>query len=73
MPKYVKESPRITVKFIDSDTENELFEIKDRSWLNVGELFPDSTASNLIIQEMKKRKLPKNVMVMAIAEYKLED
>lgn len=73
MPKYKKETPRIIVKFIDSDTENILFEIKDRNWMNLSELFPASTVSNLVINEMKNHKLPKNVMVIAVSEYILEE
>jgi hypothetical protein len=70
--EYVKDTPRITVKFIDSDTEELLFEIKDRSWMNIGELFSDGVASSLILQEFKdKKKLPGNVMVLAVGEFKL--
>ena len=31
MSRYVKETPRINIKFIDSDTEETLFEVKDRN------------------------------------------
>ena len=73
MSKYVKETPRITVKAINSDTEEVLFELKDRNWMNLGEIFPDSTMTSLITNELKNRKLPKNIMVLAIAEYSLEE
>jgi len=72
MSRYIKETPRIIVKFIDSDTEDVLFEIKDRNWMNVAELFPAATVSNLVVQEFKNRKLPKNIMVIAVSEYTLE-
>jgi len=72
MPRYIKETPRITVKFIDSDTEEVLFEIKDRNWMNVGELLTTQITSNLVIDYMKNRKLPKNIMVIAISECTLE-
>jgi hypothetical protein len=72
--KYVKESPRLTVKFIDANTEDELFEIKDRSWMNIGEIFSDHVATSLIERELKERKksLPKKILLLAVAELTLE-
>lgn len=70
--KYVKNTPRIVVKFIDSDTENVLFELKDRSWMNLGEVFSDQITTTIIEQELKNKKLPKNLMVIAVAEFKLQ-
>lgn len=69
--KYIKESPRLTVKFIDTNTEKTLFEIKDRTWMNVSELLADHTVTQLIEPEFKNKKPPKNVMVLVIGEYKL--
>lgn len=69
--KYSKDTPRITVKFINSDTDQILFEIKDRSWMTVGEIFTDHMVSSLIEQELKGKKLPKNLLVLAVGEYKL--
>lgn len=71
--KYTKESPRISVKFLNSDTEEVLFEIKDRSWLNVGELFSDGIVTSLISQEYKNKKAPKNILVLAVGEYSLDE
>ena len=73
MARYSKETPRITVKFIDADTDKELFEIKDRSWLNIGEIFSDSVTNSIIMNELKSKKLPKNIMVLAIGEFKLNE
>jgi hypothetical protein len=69
--KYSKDTPRITVKFINGDTDQILFEIKDRSWMTVGEIFTDHMVSSLIEQELKGKKLPKNLLVLAVGEYKL--
>ncbi len=69
--KYTKETPRLIIKFIDSDTDKVLFEIKDRSWMNVGEFFADHTVTLLIEQEFKNKKLPQNVLVLAVGEYHL--
>lgn len=73
MGRYSKETPRINVKFIDADTNKELFEIKDRSWLNIGEIFSDSVTNSIIMNELKGKKLPKNIMVLAVGEYKLNE
>jgi hypothetical protein len=72
--KYVKETPRISVKFINAETEQELFEIKDRSWMNVGEIFTDHIATSLVEQEFKNRKTkpPKKLLVLAVGEFTLE-
>ncbi len=71
--KYVKKTPRIDVKFIDPVTEEVLFEIKDRSWMNIGEMFSDGIVSSIIQNEYKDKKfVPRNVLVMAVAEYSLE-
>ncbi|MFA5366378.1 MAG: hypothetical protein WC333_00445 [Dehalococcoidia bacterium] len=70
--EYVKDTPRITVKFINADTEEVIFEITDRSWMTVGELFTDGIATSLMIQEFKNKKkpMPKNIMILAVGEYK---
>lgn len=73
MARYSKETPRVNVKFINADTNAELFEIKDRSWLNVGELFSDSVTNSIIMNELKGKKLPKNIMVLAVGEYTLNE
>jgi len=70
--KYTKETSRIPIKIIDTDTEETLLEIGDRHWMNVGEIFPQKVVTDLILNEMKNRTFPKNVMVIAIGEYKLE-
>ena len=69
--RYSKETPRIIIKIIDSKTENTICEIKDRNFLNVGEIFPDSTVTGIVERELKGKKLPKNIMVLAVAEYNL--
>ena len=68
---YTKKNSRVDVKFIDADTEKTLFEIKDRTWLTVGEIFSNGVATALIEQEFKNKKCPKNVMVIAVGEFEL--
>ena len=72
--KFKKNSPRITVKFINADNEEELFEIKDRHHMNIGEIFTDGVATSLIEQEFKNKKyVPKDILVMAIATFTYEE
>jgi hypothetical protein len=73
--EYAKDTPRITVKFINADTEEVIFEITDRSCMTVGELFINGIATSLMQQEFKNKKkpMPKNIMILAVGEYKLID
>ena len=71
MAKYVKDKPRIDVQFIDSVSDEVLIEIKNRNWMNVGELFVDNCADSIMKSE--KIPLPKKLMVIAVAEYTLVD
>ena len=71
---YKSETPRINVKFIDSVTEQELFEIKNRTWMDIGQVFSTHIASTIIETEMenKKKQLPKKVIILAVLELILE-
>ena len=71
MAKYIKETPRLSVKFFDGDTNKQLFEIKDRNWMNVGELFADHYVSELIKQTIAEQNLPENIVVVTTGEYHL--
>jgi hypothetical protein len=71
--RYIKETPRITVKFIDNETDETLFEIKDRNIMNVGEIFSDYVANTIIRNELKNKELPKSVLVIAVGEFNLTD
>lgn len=69
--RYTKESPRIIVKFIDNDTDETLFEIKDRNWMNLGELFTDHVVNSLIEQELKNVSVePDEILVLAVGVFK---
>lgn len=72
MAQYKSKTPRITVKFIDTKTEEIICELKDRNWMNVGEILSSHVTSSIIMNELKNRKLPKQIMVIAIGEYDLE-
>lgn len=70
--RYVKDTPRIPVKFINADTEEIIFEINDRTWMNVGESLTDYFVENLFKTELKDKKRPKNLMVLTVSNFKLE-
>jgi len=70
--RYRKATPRLTVKFIDSDTNAILFEIKDRSWMNVGDVLTDGAISSIMNTEFKGDP-PENLMVLVVAEFELQD
>ena len=72
MARYLKDSPRLTVKFFDGGTNEQLFEIKDRSWMNVGELFADHYVTQLVAQTIREENLPENVIVIVSGEYHLK-
>jgi hypothetical protein len=67
---YAKITPRLTVKFVDSNTNKVLFEIKDRTWMNVGEIMNDGAVSSIMNTEFKGNP-PENLMVLAVGEYDL--
>ena len=73
MARYKKETSRITVKFIDNDTEEVLFEIKDRNHTNIGELFTDYVVSSLAEREIKKGVEPDEIMVISVGIFKRVD
>ena len=72
---YIKESPRITVKIYDSNTEELLITISNRNWMDVGQVFPDHNVTALIKEEFKNKKkpIPKKVIVMVAEEYELNE
>jgi len=71
MSNYIKETPRLEIKFIEPETNELLFEVKGRDWMNVGEFFSDHYVTQLVKQTIKDKELPQNVMVLVIGNYKL--
>lgn len=71
--KYVQTSPRRPVQYVDASTETILFEVHDRSWMNVNELLSAASVDKLMKNEFKDKKMPKKIIVMAIGEFELED
>jgi hypothetical protein len=71
--KYAKQTPRLTVKFVDGNTDKILFEVNDRTWMNVGEILNDGAISSIMKNEWKNKSLPKNLMVLVVGEYSLQE
>lgn len=71
--RYQKATPRLTVKFVDSDTDEILFEVKDRTWMNVGEIMSDGAISSIMKNEWKNKELPENLMILIVGEFELID
>ena len=67
--KYEKKNPRLSVKYVDADTEDVLLEINDRTWMNVGEVLTDYYVTELINSELKD-DAPDNLLVLVVGEYK---
>ena len=65
--KYSKDTPRLTVKYIDADTEEVVYEINDRNWMNVGELLSDHHVNEVIKKSISNP--PENLMVLVVGEY----
>jgi len=65
--KYSKDTPRLTVKYINADTEETIFELNDRTWMNVGELLSDHYVNEIVKQNINNP--PENLMVLVVGEY----
>ena len=70
--RYEKQTPRLTVKFVDSDTSTVLFVLEDRTWMNVGDLLNDGAVSSIMTNEWKNKKVPQNLMVLVVGEFELK-
>ncbi len=73
MKKYKKKNSRISVKYINGETDDILFEINDRNHSNVGELLTDYYADIVVKDELTKQNkpLPNTLMILCVAEYDL--
>jgi len=69
--KLFKETPRLIVKFVQASTGKILFEIKDKDWMNVGELFTDYYVTELMNQTYDEQNLLKigKIIVVVAADY----
>ena len=70
--KYVKDTPRLNVKYVNADTEEVILELNDRSWMNVGELLSDYHVNEILAQHVKGA-IPENLLVLVVGEYTLTE
>ena len=68
---YAKETTRLTVKFINGDTNEELFDIPNRNILDIAELFSDVYVTEIAKGYLGADDLPKNITVLVVGQYKL--
>lgn len=68
--RYKKATPRLKVKFVDSDTNAVLFEVNDRSWMNVGDMLTDGAITSIMKTEFRGDP-PENLMILVVAEFEL--
>jgi hypothetical protein len=73
MAKYVKETSRINVKFIDAQTEETILEVPDRNHTNIGDMLTAFHGNSLIQAKLKGKRLPKKVLVLILSELILEE
>ena len=73
MAKYIKETPRIDVKFIDARTEETILEVPDRNWMNVGEILTAHYGDSIVQTKLKGKNLPKKILVLIVSELILSD
>ena len=71
MARYSKDSPRLNVKIFDGDTEDLLFEIKDRDHMDVSDFFTDHILDQIIKRELDEDELPSQLVVVVSADFKL--
>jgi len=66
--QYSKESPRLTVKLIDGTTNEVLFEVPNRTCLDIGEFLSDSYISQMI-KNKNYEVNPEIVRVLVVADF----
>jgi hypothetical protein len=68
MARYIRETPRIDVKFIDAKTEETILEVPDRNWMNVGEILTSTYGDSIVQTKLKGKNLPKKILVITVSE-----
>lgn len=72
MERYKKEGG-IRIEVVNPENDDILFEITNRNWSNLGEVFNDHHFSTICNYEMQKLSYkPKKIMLVAVAEFELK-
>lgn len=70
--RYIKDRGRLTVKYVNADTEDILFEVPNRNYSNIGELMTDHYVTELMKQNVDG-VVPENLLVIVVGEYTLSE
>lgn len=65
-----KVTPKISIEAINTDNDELLFEITERNWSNLGEVFNDHYFTMITQKELKGEEIPKNITLIAVSEFK---
>ena len=69
MGKYLKQNHRLTVKIINGITNELITEVKNRSWMDVGDFFSDSYVDQILKNTLPEEHLPEKILVLVVGEY----
>ena len=73
--KYSKNSPRLTVQYVDADTDDILFEVPNRNWINIVELLTDHYVDEMVKTNAKRKGFdpPEKLLVIVAGEFTLNE
>lgn len=73
--KYSKNSPRLTVQYVDAETDDILFEVPNRNWMNIGELLTDHYVDEMVKTNAKRKGFdpPEKLLVIVAGEFTLNE
>lgn len=70
MKGYVNQGGhRLSLKFIDGDTNELLFEIKDKSWMEIGQFMTNGYVTEIVRNSLGLEDAPENLVVMTVAYF----
>jgi exonuclease I len=69
------EGTRIIIKFVDTDTNELLFEVRDRNWMNIGDFFTETYITELMRQKYGDdyEEYYPNITVFVVGNYSVDD
>jgi hypothetical protein len=70
MQGYINQAGhRLSLKFIDGETNEQLFEIKDKSWMEIGQFMTNGYVTDIVKNSIGMEDAPENLVVMMVAYY----
>ena len=68
--RYLKDTSRLDVKFLNGDNPKEvLFEVKNRTAMDIGDMFVNAYVDQMIKQTVSEKELPSSIIVLVTSEY----